>query len=70
MPERIITVRPRRTLLEWIQEKCGHACEVWAEDNEDGSWSLHVRAGCNFCEMFVLKTINQQYPQLPIILAK
>jgi hypothetical protein len=66
MPHHTIPLKQRHTLLKWIQEECGHECEVWSELLDSGQWELHIRAGCAFCESFVVKTVHELYPQVPL----
>ena len=55
----------RKTILAWIQEECGHECEVWSQEMRDGSWALHMRCGCDLCEHNVRKVVSLLYPDIP-----
>jgi hypothetical protein len=60
----------RTTLLAWLQEDCGHECEVWSQTEPDGTWSLHFSCGCDYCNHLVRKVVNELYPDIPVTLVQ
>lgn len=53
--------------LRWLQEDCGHQCEVATEEAADGSWSLNISCGCEGCEHYARKVASYFFPDIATV---